>query len=177
MSITTYAELQTAVANWLDRSDLTDRIVEFIELAEVDIHDELRVREMETRADITVDDEYIDVPTNFLSAKRLHLDTDPLWKIKFCSPDQINDFKRQGGGKPYYFTVIGSELEFDRTPDTSYTGKFVYYEKPVNLSVSATTNDVFPLYKNIYLYGALLQAEPFLGNDERLSTWAKMYDA
>ena len=38
MAIGTYAELQTAVANWLDRGDLTDRIVEFIDLAEVRIN-------------------------------------------------------------------------------------------------------------------------------------------
>ena len=34
MAITTFSELKTAVANWLDRSDLTDRIPEFIALAE-----------------------------------------------------------------------------------------------------------------------------------------------
>ena len=34
MAITTYAELKTAIANFLARSDLTDRIPEFIALAE-----------------------------------------------------------------------------------------------------------------------------------------------
>jgi hypothetical protein len=33
MSITTYSELQTAVANWLKRSDLTATIPDFIRLA------------------------------------------------------------------------------------------------------------------------------------------------
>lgn len=177
MSITTYAELQTAIANWLDRSDLTSRIPEFIELAEVDIFDRLRVREMETRADITVNAEYINVPTNFLAAKRLHLSVSPLWKVTFVTPDQINDFKRSGSGKPYFYTVIGSEIEFDRTPDSSYTGKFVYYEKPVALSGSATTNDIFPVYKNLYLYGALMHSETYLANDKRAALWGAMYEA
>ena len=34
MAITTYAELKTAISNWLDRTDLDDRIPEFIALAE-----------------------------------------------------------------------------------------------------------------------------------------------
>ena len=42
----TYAGLQTAVANWLDRGDLTDRIVEFIDLAEARINSNLRLRLM-----------------------------------------------------------------------------------------------------------------------------------
>ena len=43
MAINTYATLQTAVANWLDRSDLTDRIPEFIALAEARMHRTLRL--------------------------------------------------------------------------------------------------------------------------------------
>ena len=43
MAINTYATLQTAVANWLDRSDLTDRIPEFIALAEARMNRTLRL--------------------------------------------------------------------------------------------------------------------------------------
>ena len=47
MAIGTYAELQTAVANWLDRDDLTDRIPEFIALAEAKMNRVLRISLME----------------------------------------------------------------------------------------------------------------------------------
>ena len=43
MAIGTYAELKTAVANWLDRDDLTDRIPEFIALAEAKMNRNLRI--------------------------------------------------------------------------------------------------------------------------------------
>ena len=46
MSIGTYAELQTAVANWLDRGDLTDRIQEFIDLTEARMNRVLRLQLM-----------------------------------------------------------------------------------------------------------------------------------
>ena len=51
MAISTYTELQTAVANWLDRDDLTARIPEFIALTEARFNRLLRVRSMETEAD------------------------------------------------------------------------------------------------------------------------------
>ena len=47
MAIGTYSELQTAVANWLDRDDLTDRIPEFIALAEAKMNRVLRISLME----------------------------------------------------------------------------------------------------------------------------------
>ena len=49
MAIGTYDELKTAVANWLDRDDLTDRIPEFISLAEARFNRVLRLRSMETK--------------------------------------------------------------------------------------------------------------------------------
>ena len=47
MAIGTYAELQTAVANWLDRDDLTDRIPEFIALAEAKMNRNQRISLMD----------------------------------------------------------------------------------------------------------------------------------
>ena len=51
MAISNYAELQTATANWLDRTDLTDRIPEFIDLAESTFNRTIRNRQMITKKD------------------------------------------------------------------------------------------------------------------------------
>ena len=48
MAINSYSTLQTAVSNWLDRDDLSDRIPEFISLAEATFNRVLRIRAMET---------------------------------------------------------------------------------------------------------------------------------
>ena len=48
MAINTYGTLQTAVANWLDRDDLSARIPEFIALSEAIFNRTLRIRAMET---------------------------------------------------------------------------------------------------------------------------------
>ncbi len=49
MAISTYAELQTATANWLDRTDLSSRIPEFIDLAEATFNRTIRNHRMITK--------------------------------------------------------------------------------------------------------------------------------
>ena len=74
MAIGTYAELQTAVANWLDRSDLTDRIQEFIDLSEARINRNLRLRLMETTATGTLVAGTRDytLPTDYIQARTFY---------------------------------------------------------------------------------------------------------
>ena len=68
MAITNYTELKTAVANFLARSDLTDRIPEFIALAEARLSRELESRSQEKRANatLTANDEFVALPTDFV---------------------------------------------------------------------------------------------------------------
>ena len=51
MAFSNYTELQTSVADWLDRDDLTARIPDFITLAEARFNRLLRIRSMETEAE------------------------------------------------------------------------------------------------------------------------------
>ena len=67
MAITSYAELQTAMANWLIRDDLTNRLPEFIDLFEAEVNRRLRIQDMETRATATLTSgsDYLALPTDF----------------------------------------------------------------------------------------------------------------
>lgn len=62
------------------------------------------------------------------------------------------------------------------TPDVSATAEIVYYELPRLLDDEAQTNWLTDHAPNLLLYGALLEATPFLKNDERIQTWQMMYD-
>ena len=66
MSITTYAELQTAAANWLNRTDLTARIAEFIDLSESQFNRRLRTRSQLTRTQATVSTQFVGLPSDLL---------------------------------------------------------------------------------------------------------------
>ena len=47
----------------------------------------------------------------------------------------------------------------------------LYYKTFTALSDSATTNDMLTNNPNVYLYGTLLEAEPFIMNDQRIPVW------
>ena len=178
MAIGTYAQLQTAVANWLDRSDLTDRIQEFIDLAEARINRNLRIRAMETVATgtLTAGTREYNLPTGYIQAKEFHLTTDPLTPMSYITPELMTRiWAGSTQGKPRAFTFIGDKFRLGPNPDAAYTRSMVYYKKFDALSDSATTNWVITNAPDLYLYASLLEAEPFIMNDERIPIWAAAY--
>jgi hypothetical protein len=62
------------------------------------------------------------------------------------------------------------------TPDDTYPMEILYYELPPLLDDSVQTNWLTQEAPQVLLYGALLEATPFLKNDERIPTWEAMYD-
>lgn len=52
----------------------------------------------------------------------------------------------------------------------------IYYEMPRLLDEANQTNWLTEYAPNLLLYGSLLEATPFLKNDERIQTWQAMYD-
>ena len=68
MAVSTYTELKASIANWLNRSDLSDEIADdFIKLTEADFNAKLRIRQMEQIDTITIDSETESVPSGFIS--------------------------------------------------------------------------------------------------------------
>lgn len=178
MAITSYAELQTAVANWLDRSDLTARIPEFIELFEARANRVLRHPDMLTRDDsFTVDGQYETLPTRFLAVKSFRLLTDPVVKLEFLDPEELAEkkFRINSTGEPCFYTIVGGSFEFLPPPDGTYTASILFYQ---GLAGLATTDPNWLLtnHPDVYLFGALLEAEPYLHNDERLPVWKARLD-
>jgi hypothetical protein len=177
MAISTYAELQTAVSNWLDRSDLTSRIPEFITLAEGRIGRKLRIREMETESDVSLvaGTRTAAVPTGFREVRRVRLDTTPVRELQYISPqDYWARYMSTNTDKPQVFTVEGTNMVFGPIPDAAYTAKVLHYKAFDALSTG--TNAVFLANPDLYLYGSLLAAEPFLKNDKRVGMWKGMFD-
>lgn len=177
MAISTYAELQTAVSNWLDRSDLTNRIPEFIALAESRIARKLRIREMETESDVTLvsGTRTAAVPTGFREVRRVYLNTSPITELEYMTPnDYWGRYAGTNTGKPVVYTVEGTNLVFGPTPDSGYTAKVLHYKAFDGLATSA--HGVFTSNPDVYLYGSLLAAEPFLKNDKRVAMWKSLFD-
>jgi hypothetical protein len=160
VSISTYSELKTSIADWVVRTDLTSVIPDFITLAEAQMNREVRDRRMIKRATAAIDAGYTAVPT-----------------LEFVTPDQAAEEQRldSSNGRPQFFTMIGEEFQVVPSPDSSYTGELTYYEKIQSLSDSNTSNWMLENHPDIYLYGSLMQAAPYLDDDERIPTWGGLY--
>ena len=182
MAIGTYAELQTAVANWLDRDDLTLRIPEFIALAEAKMNRVLRISLMEnisTAISTVADKKDYDLPTGFTGMKEFHLTTDPLIPLSYITPEMMTRmWAGSAKGKPQAFTLFSDagvrKIKLGPTPDSVYTTSMLYLKKIDSLSVANPTETMLTENPDIYLYGALLEAEPFLMNDARVQLWGTM---
>jgi hypothetical protein len=178
MAITTYAQLKTATANWLDRTDLTDRIPEFIELAEANFNRVIRQPDMITKNDsYSIAGQYTTLPTDTLEIIRIVVDADPVITLEYLTPEELSERRAtlSGTGKPYFFTIIGgssNQLEVLRSPDQTYTSSIVYYTRIAALVNDSDTNWLLTDHPDIYLFGTLVEAEPYLKNDERVALWS-----
>ena len=178
MALDTFSGLKTTIADYLNRDDLTSIIPSFITLAEAKFNRKLRVRQMVKRATATLDTQYFAFPADFLQAKEFQLNTNPITYLQYVTQNQ-GDYSSStqyiSVGKPQFYTIIGTQIQVIPTPDTGYTGELTYYGKIPALSDSNTSNWLLVYAPDLYLYGALLEAAPYLKDDERLATWSTLY--
>ena len=179
MALTTYTELKASIADWLNRTDLTTTIPDFISLAEAQIERTLRTRQMIVRANASFDSEYGAVPADFLETKSLKLtSTNPLTPLAFLSIDDMDAARSHytASGRPRFFSVVGGQFRISPTPDATYTAELIYFAKLSKLSSTVASNWLLTSSPDIYLYGSLLQAAPYLQDDARIQTWATLYE-
>ncbi len=76
----------------------------------------------------------------------------------------------------YYADYDYSHWLVTPTPDQTYPAEIRYYQIPPLLSDAVQTNWIAQYAPQLLLYATLLEASPFLKNDERIATWQSMYD-
>ena len=176
MSISTYSGLQAAVADYLNRADLTSVIPTFISLAEAKLNRELRVRDMITRATATTSNEFVAVPSDFLENYSLELDMTnlgPQPPLNYIGPLEAKILKaNEATGKVRYYTIIDGSFELLPKPGSDTTVILTYYQKIPTLSDTQTTNWLLTKSPDLYLYSTLLEAMPYLKDEQRVAIWS-----
>jgi hypothetical protein len=180
MALSTYTELKTTIANWLNRSDLTSEISDdFIVLTEADLNAKLRIRQMHAQTTITIDAETETVPTGFLQVRDFYiLSNGAKFPMTFISPAQMDAVKASSTtGVPSSYTILGSTFRFAPRPDSTYSGVLNYYKKFDPLTSSNTSNYILADHPAVYLYGSLFHAANFLGgfDPNQVQQWSQMY--
>jgi hypothetical protein len=184
MALSTYTNIKDAVADWLDRSDLTTRIPDFIALAETRINRDLRIRPMEVRSTMTTtaDKRYFNLPGGYLQMRNIQLNTNPIRALEYITPEMLDRlYGSSSTGVPRAYTMIGDEIQLAPVPDSAYTLEVAFYEKFTPLgdgtSGTVTSNWLTSNAPDLLLYGSLLEAEPFIKNDERIPVWLNAYSS
>jgi len=179
MAITTYSDLQSTIANYLARSDLTAQIPDFIRLAETRLRRDLRIRQMMNAAttSTTGGDATVALPSDFLEVRDLVVQTNPVRPVNYISPSVFSRNARvTESGVPLDYTILATEFKFAPVPDSAYTIEILYYAAPTFLSSTNSSNVFLANVPDLLLYASLVEAEPYLMNDARIQVWAGMYD-
>lgn len=176
-TITNYSTLKSTIADYLNRADLTSQIETFIQFAEADMNSRLRCREQIVRARTTSDAEFVDVPSNWLEAINLHIvgGQQPLRYVTLDEADTINSL--QVYTAPHFYSLMNGAIEIIPAPSVNIEIEMIYYSKIPALSDAATTNWLLTKSPDVYLYGALTHAAPFLMDDQRMPVFMQVYAA
>jgi hypothetical protein len=181
MTFATYDELKSAIAEWLARPDdatLAPFVGAFVTLVEARLNRRLRVRAMEVTTTLTLAGALTALPTDFLELKGVRLAGGERAILPYA-PAMVLDAveQRTPSGRPRLHTLSGESLRVAPAPDGPYDAALTYFRKLPALSPSQPSNWLLAAAPDVYLYGSLLEAAPFLMSDERLPVWSAAFEA
>ena len=175
-TITSYAELKQNIQDYAKRSDILNKLELFIDLAEADIWEVLRVREMEARAQATMNttSRFETLPDQFIKMRKMQI------LVNDCFYDMNwKDIKNMQvldtAGVPFEYTVT-SELQFNRVADQAYTLEMEYYRELTPLSDLYPANDVLRFYPMVYLSGCMVHFSEWAIMPDKVQYWASIFD-
>jgi hypothetical protein len=175
MSFDTYAGLQAEVALLLNKTNLNAQIPSFIRLAEAQFSRRIRHYRMTERVTFTLDSDRRSLPCDYLGASSFKVGN---YALIYVSPDQMDDVRDAGtawNGPPQYYTVVGSDFLFSPGAGTE-TAVLRYWKRIPQLSSRCKCNWLLETHPDLYLYGAALQAAPYLRDDDRIRVWQGFFN-
>jgi len=182
--VMTYDSLVLDIRSYLERTDAAtlDKIPTFIMLAEQVIATELKFLGNLTVATSTMTQGQatIDKPARWRKTVSINVtvagERRPVLLRKY-------EYLREYWPDPaltdtplYYCDYDYTHWLVAPTPAAAYNYEVLYYERSQPLDESNQTNWFTQYAPQALLYGALLQAMPFLKNDERIPMWKAQYD-
>jgi len=162
MSIATYSELKSSIADWMKRSDMTLVIPDFIALAEADMLHRLRLLEFETTASVTLTAGVATTPSGLLAIRSISLDGEK--QLRYLTPQSFDQHAADTeAADAIYYTLTGSSIKV--SPVDTGTLNITYASKFTPLSDSAPTNAVLTNWPHAYLFGALSYGDLHIRKD------------
>lgn len=181
MPFTTFTELKAEVSRYFHRGTSMDlRIPDFITLAEHEMYNNaeqpLQLREFEktSTASTSTSSRFLAVPDDYSSLRGNRLDiTDESDFLEYRAPQQLKRFDTTS--RPCFFTIIGTQIEFDRVPDEAFTIEIQYYAELAALTAAAPTNELLTEHPNVYLFGTVYQGFIFAKDRESAGVYKALF--
>jgi len=165
MALDSYSDLVAAIVDRMNDASLESMAPEFIRLAEASFNRRLSSVDQEGTAAIPADAS-IPMPTDYKGALSLRIDDFPPLR-QLSADDFQTKWSEATAARPESFAIFGGAINLGPAPDTSYTLTMTYVRTLAALSEVNTTNWLLEQHPDLYLYGALVEAELRGWNDER----------
>jgi hypothetical protein len=180
----TYASLVTDISSYLERTDTAtlEKIPTFIMLAEQVISSEIQFLGNLTVATSTMNigEPIIVKPARWRKTVSFNLiDNNQRQPVFLRKYEYLRNYwpnATQTDTPVYYCDYDYTHWLVAPTPDLAYNYEVLYYERVQPLDITNQTNWFTQYAPQAMLYGSLLQAMPFLKNDERIPMWQAQYD-
>jgi len=182
-AVQTYDSLVADISSYLERTDAAtlQKIPTFIMLAEQIIATDLKFlgNLNVVQSNMVAGQDVLDKPARWRKTVSMNITVDGQRQ-----PVLLRDYEylreywpdpAQTGTPLYYSDYDYTHWLVAPTPDTNYTFEVLYYQRVPPLSSANQTNWFTEYAPQAMLYGSLLQAMPFLKNDERVQLWQAMY--
>ena len=184
MSLASYSDLLVTVTAWLNKpglADLSTYVPDMVDMCASELNRRIRTRDMESveSGNLVVGDT-LALPADYKKTKVIRLNVSGYWlPLQYVSAATYFNHNAWGAtatGVPSHYTIIGSTIHFGLPPDDTYEYAHWYLTKIEALDSGNQSNWVLENHPDVYLYGTLKHAEPFLKNDARTALWVGMFE-
>jgi hypothetical protein len=161
MPLTNYTELQASAASWLNKSNATAVIPDFVALAEADFNRRLRLAQNEASTALTLTGDVAVLPLDFAAARVL---SDTEGEIDYVEPKRYRTFGATNASRRVY-TILDDQIRA-----TTLYGPLTldYYQTVPPLALNAT-NWLLTRHPNLYLFQTLYYGAIWLKDEQAAS--------
>lgn len=181
MQFTNYTDFRAMVLRMIDGDDVasgsisTDTVDALIALGETRTYlgeegvPGLRTRDMAAALSLPITASAATLPADCLALERVQIGAQVLDYI--TEDDALRHLQYGGGGTTRFYTQQGNTLLFYPPATGTVTGR--YTQRPADLKTAL--NATFNRYPEVFLYAALAESAPFIGEDGRIPMWKQLW--
>jgi hypothetical protein len=176
MPLQTYTDLTGAIASWLQRSDLASLLPNFVQLFEACANRRLRVRQQEATVPLTPTSGVVALPSDYLAWRRLTWTGNPRQELGYVEPSWLQAaYPDAPTDIPRVFTIEGGNIRTMPLDPSNTALELVYFQQIPSLAANST-NWLMTANPDLYLFGALTEAQAYTVNAETAALWKARRD-